>query len=201
MGHPPFTCRRPAPGRRARWLDIREARCDRFPRSGSNAAELEAAERHMATRPNMGRDGSASPPAGRCSLQRDTNRLQTAAGTVQRGERQPVRGGNRPPGCGVGIRVPVAPSPALPAGHLGAGGKTRGGCAQWQAPRSGLSCHGPLRWVDGAADRDSRRRRQRRSGAGLETPPPVIRRKLSAHNAERSPPAHPTSWTGPGGYR
>jgi hypothetical protein len=28
--HPTFTCRRPAPGRRAGWLEIREARCDRF---------------------------------------------------------------------------------------------------------------------------------------------------------------------------
>jgi len=29
--HPTFTCRRPAPGRRAGWLEIQEARCDRFP--------------------------------------------------------------------------------------------------------------------------------------------------------------------------
>ncbi len=34
--HPPPMCRRPAPGRRARWLEIREACCDRCRRSASN---------------------------------------------------------------------------------------------------------------------------------------------------------------------
>ena len=48
--HPTLTCRRPAPGRRARWLEIQEARCDRFRQSVSNGAEPETAERHMADR-------------------------------------------------------------------------------------------------------------------------------------------------------
>src|SRR5262249_46566227 len=42
--HPSFTCKRPAPGRTARWPEIQEARCDRFRRSGSNVAEPETAE-------------------------------------------------------------------------------------------------------------------------------------------------------------
>ena len=60
--HPSPTCRRPAPGRRARWLKIQGARCDRFRRSVSNGAEPETAERHMA-RTAWGQTRRVSPQA------------------------------------------------------------------------------------------------------------------------------------------
>ena len=102
--HPTFTCRRPAPGRKARWPKIQEARCDRFRRGVSNAAEPATAERHMAGSGLHGVRPAGSDPYGRPQL---------AAGhkSPRRGCRKATRCGGRKPsiGCGVGARVPVAP--------------------------------------------------------------------------------------------
>ena len=100
--HPTFTCRRPAPGRRARWLEIQEARCDRFRRSGSNVAEPETAERHMAVEA-----GQTDPADGRSFAAGSKD----AATRVPKGN--PLRRAHvlHGPsiGCGVGTRVPVVP--------------------------------------------------------------------------------------------
>ena len=66
--HPTFTCRRPAPGRKARWPKIQEARCDRFRRGVSNAAEPATAERHMAGSSLHGVRPAGSDPYGRPQL-------------------------------------------------------------------------------------------------------------------------------------
>ena len=101
--HPTFTCRRPAPGRRARWLEIQEARCDRFRQSVSNGAEPETAERHMAARP-WGSDLGSTPMGGR-SLQRGSKNAADAGAA-----RQPIGAGNRPLiGCRAAPAFPSHP--------------------------------------------------------------------------------------------
>jgi hypothetical protein len=78
-------------------LKIQGARRDRFPQGVSNGVERETAERHRADRAR-----------GRPQLAASSQDAVDADA-----ERQSVGAGNRPLyGCGVGVRVPVAPSPA-----------------------------------------------------------------------------------------
>ena len=81
-------------------------------RGVSNGAEPETAERHMAARP-WGSDPRVHP-YGRPQLAAGL-KIAADAGA----ERQPVGRATAPfHGCRVGTRVPVAPSPALPAGPV-----------------------------------------------------------------------------------
>ncbi len=101
---------------RARWPEIREARCDRCRRSASNGAEC-----------GDRRKAHGRPPAG-CSLQRCPK-------SPPRGCRKATQG--TPPGFPVGSQV----SPrAGPAGPAGAGGKPAPGLPRGArvpvAPRS-----------------------------------------------------------------
>ena len=101
--HPTFTCKRPAPGRRARWPEIQEARCDRFGQSVSNGAEPETAERHMAARPR-GSDPRVHP-YGRPQLAAWLKKRR------RRGCREATRWGGQPPlvGCRAAPAFPSHP--------------------------------------------------------------------------------------------
>jgi hypothetical protein len=121
--HPTFTCRRPAPGTRARWPELQEARCNRFRRGVSNGAQPETAQK--GTWPDRACMGSR-PTGSPCG------RPQLAAGRkspkprVPKGD--PIGAGNRPAhGCGVGIRGPVAPRREIAGGAVGVGQDLSGG--------------------------------------------------------------------------
>ena len=109
--HPTFTCKRPAPGRRARWPEIQEARCDRFGQSVSNGAEPETAERHMAARP-WGSDPRVHP-YGRPQLAAWLKKRR------RRGCREATRWGGQPPlvGCRAAPAFPSHPRRRSRRGH------------------------------------------------------------------------------------
>jgi hypothetical protein len=141
--HPSFKCEWPAPGRRARWPEIQEARCDRFLRGVSNGVQLETAERHMADEPAWGPDPPGPPLRTAAALQRCPKSPK-----AQGAKRQPVAEGNRP----------------LP----GAGGR---GVAR-RSRRSGRRSSCPeRRWPASAPKRVRRRTRRNRHGHGAAARP------------------------------
>jgi hypothetical protein len=101
--HPTFTGRRPAPGRRARWLEIQASRCDRF--LASRQQWRRAGDRRKAHgHPRLRCLTFGSTPCGSRRAQRDANRRRRGC------RKATLWAGNRPHyGCRVGIRVPVAP--------------------------------------------------------------------------------------------
>jgi hypothetical protein len=114
--HPSFTCRRPTPGRGARWPEIQEARYDRSRRSVNNGAELETAEGHLAAY-RHGVRPAGSDPDGRQQL---AAWLKDAVDAVPRGN--PLGRATAPLWLPSGTRVPVASSPAFAGGACGACG-------------------------------------------------------------------------------
>ena len=103
-----LTWQRPAPGRRAGWLEIREARCDRCRRGASNGAACGDRRRGSWS------DSSATRADGAEDLQRDTNRRHAGAAR-QPGDPQGLREPDGVPrkACR-GLPGRLGPGPGLP---------------------------------------------------------------------------------------
>ena len=117
--HPTFTCRWPAPGRRARWLEIQGP----VP-TGSGEAPA------MVVEPRPAFSGSRPqrrlPAIGQSGGQADGQRMARVTRRRQRGGRKATRCGGRKPsiGCGVGLRA-TRRTPADPVGGAGGVGNSR----------------------------------------------------------------------------
>ena len=113
--HPTFTGRRPAPGRRARWLEIQGGRCVRYRRGPAMAPSRSGAQA-----PTLSAQISKEVFPGQGGFKDRSGDRKIA----ERGCRKATRWGRETApedrkillGCGVGARAPVAPSPAPPAG-------------------------------------------------------------------------------------
>ena len=116
----PSSWQRAAPGRRAEWLEIQEARCNRFRRSASNGAEPATA---LAAQGAIARSGNWSQPEAKActgtqiaargcrkATQGPEQGLREPDGVPR--EAQPAPPGRVVPaqGCRRGTRVPVAPA-------------------------------------------------------------------------------------------
>ena len=123
--HSPSSWQRAAPGRRAEWLEIREARWQPFPvkrQQWRGAGDRPSGSRCDGARPG---NGQRAPEAK--VVPRDTNRRTRvpkgnpgtvrSQGALQQGSQGDLPespGASSPPGCRVGTRVPVAPPALLP---------------------------------------------------------------------------------------
>ena len=116
--HPTFTGRRPAPGRRARWLEVQGDRCvgyRRVPAMALDASDGVTREAGLkAPLPASPEPHGVLPRAG--WFRKLAAVIEKSPGADA--ERRPRWGRATAPlnGCGVGVRVPVAPSRLPPAG-------------------------------------------------------------------------------------
>ena len=122
--HSPSSWQRAAPGRRAEWLEIREARWQPFPvkrQQWRGAGDRPSGSRCDGARPGNGKrepeakvvprdlKSPARVPKGNPGTVRSQGALQQGS----QGDLPESPGASSPPGCRVGTRVPVAP-PARP---------------------------------------------------------------------------------------
>jgi hypothetical protein len=115
--HPTFTCRRPAPGRRAGWLDLQGPAASATAGLPVMAPTRSGAQGSRSCRPRLPHARHAAVFPGQAACSQFVAEKSPCVGA----ERQPVLRRAQyllgpPVGCGVGTHAPVAPSPAPPAG-------------------------------------------------------------------------------------